>query len=350
MPFARPTLQEIRTRVEADVAGRLGLSVLLPRSVLQVLAAVVAGAAHQLHGHLDWLADQIFPDTADADHLERLASIWGVTRKPAAFASGSVEFTGGAGILIPAGTLVQRSDGAQFATAADATISGGAAAAEVEATAAGAAGNTPGGTILSLVSPIAGIVGVVTVAGDGLVDGADMESDEELRFRLLSRIQEPPQGGSASDYETWALQVAGVTRAWSYPEYLGPGTVGLTFVVDNDPDGLIPDAGQVAEVQAYIDERRPVTADVTVFAPVAVPLDFDITLVPDTSAVRGAVEAALLDLIRREARPGGTLLLSHIREAISTAAGETDHELNGPSANVVSDPGDLSTMGMITWS
>ena len=95
---------------------------------------------------------------------------------------------------------------------------------------------------------------------------------------------------------------------------------------------------------------RPVTAQETVAAPVADPLDFAIALTPDTAEVRAAVEAELRDLIAREAEPGGTILISHIREAISIAAGETDHVLASPAGNVTAAAGAIVTMGAVTWS
>ncbi|RYE88861.1 MAG: baseplate J protein, partial [Oxalobacteraceae bacterium] len=57
----------------------------------------------------------------------------------------------------------------------------------------------------------------------------------------------------------------------------------------------------------------------------------------------------LRDLLVREAAPGKTLLLSHIREAVSTAAGETDHVLVSPAANVVPPTGHMPTFGSIAW-
>jgi uncharacterized phage protein gp47/JayE len=90
---------------------------------------------------------------------------------------------------------------------------------------------------------------------------------------------------------------------------------------------------------------------VTVVAPVAVPLDLTITgLTPDTAAVRAAIEAEIIDLLRREAVPGGTILLSHLREAISIAAGEADHALTIPAANVTHATGELAVLGTITWA
>ena len=59
---------------------------------------------------------------------------------------------------------------------------------------------------------------------------------------------------------------------------------------------------------------------------------------------------SLQDLIRRESEPGGTLLVSHIREAISTAAGETDHELVTPVADVTVQATQITTYGATTFT
>jgi uncharacterized phage protein gp47/JayE len=196
---------------------------------------------------------------------------------------------------------------------------------------------------------VPGVASAALVAAPGLTQGADAESDDALRLRLLARIRQPPMGGSASDYVAWALQVPGVTRAWVYPLENGVGTVTVRFVRDNDVD-FIPDAGAVTAVQEYIDARRPVTAQVTVLAPTAAPLDLTIALTPDTAAVRAAVTGELQDLLRRDAKPGGTILISRIREAISVSAGETNHVLSAPTADVTHLAGEMPTLGTITWA
>ncbi len=350
MSFQRPSLPELIDRAEAEIASRLGTGPLLPRSVLGVLARVLAGQSHMQHGHLDWIAEQILPDTADAEHLDRHASIWAVLRKAATYARGTVQFTGSDGSVIPAGTEVQSAGALKFTTDAEGTIAGGTADVAVTAVEAGAGGNLPASTPLTLVSPIAGVDSALAVDASGLAGGADTEDDEDLRTRLLARIQDPPHGGSDADYRLWALEVTEVTRAWVFPLELGLGTVTVRFVVDDHATSIIPDAAKVAAVQAYLDERRPVTAAVTAVAPVELQLDPEIQLTPATSTVKAAVQASLEDLLQREAEPGGTLLLSHIREAISVAAGETDHVLVSPTANVVATDSQILTLGTITWS
>ena len=103
-------------------------------------------------------------------------------------------------------------------------------------------------------------------------------------------------------------------------------------------------------MQTAIDAVRPIGPVVTIAAPVAVPLAFDIRITPDSAAIRAAIEAELHDLIFREAAPGGTLLISHIREAISVAAGEVDHTLLTPVANQTVTAVQINTFGSITWA
>lgn len=345
--FSRPSLADIVQRVRNDVLSRLSTDDVLRRADAEVYARVMGGVAHGLYGFIEWLSDQVIYDTAELEYLERWCSIWGITRKPAAVATGSVTFAVQAGSVIPAGTLLQALDGVQYQTTADATVTAPTATAPVASVEPAAAGNRTTGQNLSLVSPVLGVQTTVT-AGE-LSGGADIETDNALRARLLARIQQPPHGGAAYDYTTWALEVPGVTRAWVYPSELGLGTVTVRFVRDLDAS-LIPDAGEVAAVQAYIDALRPVTAQVTVVAPAAVPINFQIQgLTPSNSTVQAAVQAELQDLLLREAVPGGTILLSHIRAAISAATDETDFVLIAPAANVTNTTGNMSTMGTITW-
>lgn len=354
MSFKRPTLAALIARIESDIDTRMeGADARLPASDVAVLARAVAGTQHGLFGYLDYLAAQVVPDTADEEHLLRWASWWGVVRKASETAGGPVTFTGISGTAIPAGTLLQRTDGTEFQTVDDATVAEGSATVSVEALVAGTAGNTAAGITLRLAATLGGVQSSATVGAAGLTGGAEEETVEELRTRLRAYVQEPPQGGALNDWVTWALQVSGVTRAWAYPRYAGRGSVGLAFVCDNAPESIIPGEGMVATVQAYLEhpDRCPPGCEPRVFAPTPAPLVFQIAdLSPAQSSVRLAIEAALQELVLREAEPGGTLLISRVREVISTAAGEHDHVLLYPAANVTHPAGVIATYGGTTWS
>ncbi|MEO0716538.1 MAG: baseplate J/gp47 family protein [Planctomycetota bacterium] len=95
MTFRRPTLSSLADQAEAEIRTRLGVGPLLRRSVLAVLARVMAGLAHSANGFIEFAVRQILPDTAVGEFLERHGSLRGVVRKPATFAAGSVLVTGG---------------------------------------------------------------------------------------------------------------------------------------------------------------------------------------------------------------------------------------------------------------
>lgn len=351
MAYQRPKIKEIIARVENDYESRLGISEPARVSFVKAQARAFAGAAHGLYGYLDFIAKQAIPDTAEDEYLERWASNWKITRQPATFAAGEVQFSGSDSSVIPAGSVLQTSSGIQFTTDEDATIASGTATVAVTATQAGASGNVTTGTTISLQSPIIGVTSAATVQAPGITGGSDQESNDNLRSRLIARLQNPPQGGSAADYERWTLAAhPDVTRVWVVGRELGAGTVTVRFVTDDADTGLIPTQTVIDAVTEYIQLRRPVAADVYVVAPAQHTVNMSITLVPNTQVVRDAVTAELKDLFRREGEPGGQILLSRINEAISISEGEQDHTLTVPSANVQADPGAIPVLGTITWS
>lgn len=350
MPFARPTLTELIDRVITDISSRVtGVdSAVLRRSLLGVVGQSEAGAVHMLYGYLDWIAKQSIIDTAEKEYLERWAAIWKVIRKTAGFASGQVAFSGTSGASILDGTIVQRQDGVQYKVLGDAVFGAGPLIVPALALEAGDAGNFGSGLPIFLLSPIAGVQSTATTATK-LEGGVDVESDERLLARLLARIQQPPHGGAEFDYEMWALEVSGVTRVWVYPRQMGAGTVTVLFVCDDLPD-IVPNPAKVAEVQAYINARAPVTAEVFVAAPIADALGMTIKITPNTTAVQNAVRAELADLIDRDSEPGGTILISRLREAVSLAAGENNNQIVTPTADVAHAAGHMAILGTLTFS
>jgi uncharacterized phage protein gp47/JayE len=283
-------------------------------------------------------------------YLERWAAVWNIFRKPAAPAAGEVVFTGTDGALIPADTIVQnQTTQVRYAVQADCVIADGGAALRVVALTSGKITNMAEGGQLSLLAPIAGVRSAGAVGAGGLSGGADEEDDASLRARLLDRLRQPPRGGSKHDWETWAKEVPGVTRAWCYPLGDGIGTVSLTFVCDGLPD-ILPTMEMVERVRAHIEPLRPASVrEFTVFAPEVFPLDLRLSVSPDTQAVRDAVLAEIRDVFAQEGHPGGVILRSHLTEAVSIAAGEHDHILWEPSGNISVPAGFFPFVGNVIW-
>jgi uncharacterized phage protein gp47/JayE len=341
-------LTALRDRVAADFNGAIaGADSRLRRSALGGIGKMHAGAMNAAYGALDAAAD-VLPDTKREDVALRWAAILAVARKSATSATRPVTLTGDNGYSVDAGTVLTRTDGVRYLTQASATISAGVAAVDVAAETPGTAGSLITGQQLTFASPVPHIAAIATVAAGGS-DGTDDESIESLQARYLAVFRNRPAGGTDADWERWALEVAGVTRAWVTANVSGLGTVGIQFVIDGRED-IIPTSPEVAAVAAYLDAFRPICAELVVTAPTPDALDFEIALDPDTSAIRTAVIAELRDLLAREAEPGGTIKLTHIQEAISIAAGEDDHVLVSPSANATHSAGHIAVLGDFTWS
>lgn len=308
----------------------------LARSNTRALSFVQGLGLHGVYRYLrDFVARQAIPTQSSGDFLAGWLETYGMARKPASAAFGLATGTGVPATLLPAGTLLQTADGRQYRVTADAAVAAnGTVAASLLALLPGGAGNAPASAPLTLVSPVNGIDSAfVADAASGLSGGADLESDAQAIYRLQQRLASEPMGGSPADYARWALQVAGITRAWGVRNPGGATTAGVIIMADgNTAANGLPTAAQRQQVLDYIrDPRRGPPDELFVIIPTPVVTNWTISLVPDTVANRAAVRAAILDVYYREAVPGGDIPQSHFVEAISIVAGEYNHTITSPS-------------------
>lgn len=386
MPFSRPTLSELRNQVLADINATLdGANALLRKAVLRVLGVAQAGLAHLHFGYIDWISKQAVPWTATDEYLAGWGAMKNVFRKDAVAAVISAQFTGTAGVVISAGIEVKRSDGTAYTVdATQAVGEDGKAVVVLRAAGAGAAGNCPAGTPVTLSSTITGLQSTGTVVG-AIATGADVESPDAYSERVIAAYQETPHGGNADDYVCWALAVPGVSRAWCSPNGMGAGTVVLRFMMDTaqsqhggfpqgadgvsqhdqGPDALpraaVATGDQLVLADALIG-LQPVTALVFACAPLDNSLHFKISgLSGAGTATRNAISAALADVLFRtgDAR-GGTINRNDIEGAINSVSGasgwllvEVAGTVNGVvtvyPGNVTNLIGQLPTLGGVTY-
>jgi len=354
MPWSTPTLKEVRSLVRDNVRASLpGADASVPNSVLRVLSDAQGGLAHLTLQYIDWLALQLLPDTAETEWLDRHGAIWLVNsdgtigRKQATFAEGWVEFEGITGTVVPMGTVIGGTT-VSYETTEEITIGTTVTPATVRCLDAGAVGNQIEGARLSVISVIPGVLSVVS----GLITGGvDVENDDDLRMRVLNRIQNPPMGGAVHDYVTWALAVPGVTRAWAAVE-MGIGTMTTRFLMDElraDDDGW-PTPPDIEAVATYIDKMRPVTVkDCYVVAPIKEFIDITIVeLVPE--GVEGAIEASVREMLHKMAAPGQTIYMSWISYAIQNAPGVQSFRLSAPLSDcAMPSIGHMAVLGTILF-
>jgi uncharacterized phage protein gp47/JayE len=368
MPWTTPQLREVRSMIRDAVAASLpGADANVPNSVLRVMSDNQGGLCHLTLQYIDWLALQLLPDTAETEWLDRHGQIWLVNadgskgRKLATLAAGAADFQGVIdGTVIPAGTQLQSgvampvdyeslNNVVSFETMQDITTSvSGPVTGNIRALDPGSFGNLAAGTSLSFSSP--GVPGVSLVAiVDQLEGGTDDETDDELRARVLLRIQQPPMGGDLEDYVQWALQYPGVTRAWAASE-MGIGTITVRFLMDDlraDNDGW-PYQNDVNDVQAYIDSVRPVTVkDCFVLAPIKQHIDITITnLVPFNPEVEVEIEASIRAMLVQMAAPGQTIYQAWVNYAIMSAPSVQSFDLESQDFVMLS-VGNMAVLGTI---
>ncbi len=376
MPFNRPSLQEICDRIQSDIETRNPtIGSLLRRSVLKVLSRSYGGAVHLLYGFLDYKSKQIQALTADQEGLNTIATEYGISRTAATQATGTITLTGTNDIVIPSGTKLQSSSGVVYTTDDDSTILAGTVDINITAKEAGEDGNNDGGITLSFISPITGVNTSGTVTTDGLVGGSDEETDDSLRERVLIRKRQPPHGGAYFDYITWAREVSGVTRAWTFPDWAGRGTIGLAFTRDNDST-IIPTADLADDVFEYLQEHTDPASGLTVGIPVGslfglsifssdgivtasgttvayymttYPVNLSISIYPNTIDIQDAIEAELETMLYNDGGAGISIPLSRISEAISAAYGLIRHRVISPTSDISTANNEVHILGTITW-
>jgi uncharacterized phage protein gp47/JayE len=333
---ARLLQQSLVQAEQAANPAQLGaVDLELARSNIKALAFVQAMGLHGVYAYLrDFIARQAIPTQSAGEFLDGWLTTYGLTRKPATAASGLASGTGVAATLLPTGTLMQTSDGRQCRVTADAVVSGaGTFSASVLAEVAGGAGNLSAGTALALVSPVVGIdAALLAGAPNGITGGADTETDAQAIYRLQQRLSNEPRGGCPADYARWALQVAGITRAWGVRNPAGPTSAGVIIMADGNAAPGLPTVGQQTLVRDYIrDPRRGPPDELFVIIPTAVTINVTLNVSPDTAAIRAEVLTALQDLFFREAVPGGSIPHSHLKEVISSVTGEYNHTITAPT-------------------
>lgn len=340
MSFERPTLSEIIRRVQADAESRLGKRS-MRWSLVTVLSRVIAGVSHSLHGFIVFVLRQCFTSTAEGTYLERRASEYGIYRRQATKAVGTVTFSGTT--VVPKGTQLQAEGDAFYVTTAD-SVNG---MAPIEAAVAGKVGNASEGMELTLTSPIVGVLSTATAGA--LTGGTDAEDDESLRERLLARQKNPPKAGTKADYVAWAREVSGVTRAWCTAQEMGMGHVTVRFMTDGLTPNGIPDEVMIERVQKHIEDNMPVTSILHVVAPISKPLNIVLEVLPDTEAVKAKIESAIESVILTEAVPAGPILLTSIDRAISGVSEVMSYRLQSPTDDITTGVGEIYVPGTITW-
>ena len=265
--------------------------------------------------------------------LDYLANNVGVTRLASTPAVTDLEFTlvpGHGTVTIPAGTKVRSQDGLMvFGTDMEVSAAPGTDTLIVSSTAQtdGPQGNS---YAIGLISDIIDAQPFVMSASNTYVTGggADIETDEGLRRRILISQNQFGTAGSADAYRFWALSA-------------NPSIIDVAVVSPKDGEGdsiggqvilypLVP--GGISTPQAILDAVedavsgetcRPLTDNVSVVSPTKLEYVIPFELVLMHGAVQSTTEAAVLAGIAAYVNKQSQKLGADITEAQIIAAGMT---------------------------
>ncbi|NGQ95509.1 baseplate J/gp47 family protein [Brevibacillus sp. SYP-B805] len=327
-------------------------------SVTYDLLGPAAIELEMVYSELDAVLDKGFvlkldgTQSAYGEYLERRAAEFGITRKPAVKAVGSVTFTGTDGTYIPVGLELstQEENPVYFVTTSDGTITNGTLTLAAQAKEGGVAGNVPAGKIVLTSGNITGITSVTNPQPfDG---GIDAESDEDLLGRYLDRVRKPATSGNAAAYRQWALERPGVGDAKVYPLWNGNGTVKVVII---DSERTPPPQTVIDDVAAYIESVRPIGATVTVEGAVELPINVSATLTLKSgytaAGVKPTIETRIVEYLKSIAFKDEPVRLSRIANIILDTEGVIDYAsltINGGTGNIVVPDGQVAVKGTVT--
>lgn len=229
----------------------------------------------------------MFADTSWGEFLTARAAEFGVIRKAATAATGTLTISGTG--TVPAGSIFATASGSQYATDVEVTVSGSGTVAAT-CTATGESGNAGAGTITTVPMSIPGITAVSNASA--MTGGYAEETDEELLARYLLKVRTPATSGNKNHYYEWAMSVSGVGACRILPLWNGNGTVKVLIVGE---DMKTAPASIVSACANYIETVRPIGATVTVTSPTPVYVDVtvDIAGTCDTEALVTALNTYL---------------------------------------------------------
>lgn len=353
MAFKRKTLQTLLDNVYSNYMSLFKPLDKTPRyNLLKVIAYTEGGAIHQLLGDLDFLSEQIFPDTATGEYLR---AHWS-DRVPPLFAStatGKVIQTGQPGTKIPKGLVYTSAAGKRYYTGRTYTV-GSDGTVEVWATAeeSGEDSNLDPESELTVASALsAGLDSSVKVGSDGIAGGVNAETDEEYLSRVMAEIRNTTRYGKTGDFAAWACDATSeVSKAFEIKNFGVFGSLLIQVIHGNQIDG-VEQVGNIAAVQSYIEQYAPPVI-FTVRTPELVEVQPTITLEEeeDTVSNRNLVIQRLKIYLNAKAEPGCTITQATLQAAIVDGVTISKALLTLPGSEVATTVLQYPVIGKVTWT
>jgi len=335
--------------IEADLIARYEAASgkkLYPAQIEVLLIHLIAYAHAQTLAAIQHTGEQMLVRTSSAPVLDYLGDLVGTPRLLAQPARATFAFTltepAAVSRLIPFGTRILSQDGkVSFMTEADLLIAAGESVGQVSATSEipGEVGNDwpiDSVNVLDVALPFEVKASNVTISSGG----ADVESDERYRERIISAPERYTNAGSYGAYRHHAMSAhqSIVDVAVLGPnEGEPPGQVAVVVL----SDAGLPEATLLDHVQAVLSAQtvRPLCDTVVVRSPIAVPYSVEVALTlyesADAALVLREANTALAAYLAGRTRVLGADLIPEQIAAACQVPGVYRAVINQPALQVL---------------
>lgn len=351
MAYIKPTLSELTIKCRQYFNTHLpNVDSFLFPSFVFVMCKVFALMVYPLYIFLDYYLKQTFVHLADDDNLVKHGVERGLSKLLPTKSKGFVTLISTVGQAINAGDFISRSDGLRYVFDTSISTSGNDTL-PVTAEFTGAKYNAVSGLTLSLAlsNPL---ITSITVTDQDLTGGSDTESTESFRKRVLENIRSLRISGTRETVTNLIKNGKnGVTRVFfDYPTSIA---YQVYFMMDDTyPDGL-PLAGDIAEVQAIIDDVE-VGLNPIALAPTLQTLNISVNVsVAFTEAQKNAAILEIQDYLTLESTLSTStkpfsVSKEGLDQAVARGLGTTYFEMTSPTDNVLIATGKLPVLGTLT--
>lgn len=327
-------------------------------SIIYDALSPAAAELAQMAAEIEIFTEQTYVLTATGENLDNRGADFSIYRYQATNAIRIGEMTGtdGKPIVLPVGSrfAVPNIAGSMAFRLIENLPEHGKCLIECETP--GTIGNTYYGAILPLF--VINNLGVASIIGTQ-IPARDIETDDEFRIRIITRMSTKSFGGNVADYKEFTRAIAGVGNLKVFPIWQGGGTVKLS-IIDGGYDPITPEFIKIVKDTIDPEEQTglgigiaPIGHTVTVTTPERYSVDVEAKLLLNNRTV-GQVQQPIEDALKahfltlRQSWADSAFINVFIAHIISAAltvpniVNVTNVKINGVNADLILEQTDIS--------
>ena len=340
--FSEQTYEVIKQRIldniDKDIDKREG-------SFTNTMISPIAVEIAQTYIGFEHILNLLFVTDSYGEYLDKKASEFGIYRKSGIKARGIVRIYGPDDTVIPRNAILTTESGLTFVVYRQDYIKTDYVDIIVEANDIGELYNIDNDSTWNLtITDGKNTIEVYNIENSSnITGGVEIETDEQLRDRILEQARNPATTGNEQDYINWCKEVDGVFNVTVRPRWNGSNTVKL--IISDENKQPLPQS-IVDECNEHIQNTRPILADVTVVNPTIFDVDVSLTIYTTTNTddVKEQIKYVTVENLKK---CNDKIRLNTLGAEYLSIEGVVDYDLltvNGSTNTVIDIPVDSVAM------